>query len=101
MMLDTVDGPVAVVTLGSRDIENCPRSMFEIRIGLDSKPGTVESLGKGLARAPTWLWLDREGRISEFRPAMRKVNVNAINILDNFCLFLETFLAISGIFTFF
>ena len=32
---------------------------------------------------------------------MRKVNVNAINILDNFCLFLGTFLAISGVFTFF
>ena len=43
MMLDTVDGPVTVAALGSRDIENCPRSMFEIRIGLDSKPGTVES----------------------------------------------------------
>ena len=43
MMLDTVDGPVTVATLGSRDIENCPRSVFEIRIGLDSKPGTVES----------------------------------------------------------
>ena len=47
MILDTVDGPVTVATLGSRDIENCPRSMFEIRIGLDSKPGTVELPDKG------------------------------------------------------
>ena len=47
MMLDTVNGPVTVATLGSRDIENCPRYVFEIRIGLDSKPGTVDSPDKG------------------------------------------------------
>ena len=46
MMLDAVDGLVTMATLGSRDIENCPRSVFEVRIGLDSKPGTVESPGR-------------------------------------------------------